>query len=68
MAGADSPQALRVAPRSRVISRQTFYPYPAEDPPSPTTYVLESKRARFLKIPLRPEPRVARRYFWAPGR
>ena len=51
---------------SRVIRRQAFY-YPAEDPQSPTVYILESKRARSLKIPLTPERPAARRYVWVPG-
>jgi hypothetical protein len=71
MAGAgdlsnNPPQALRVS--SRVLRRQAFYPYPAEDPESPTTYALERKRARSLNIPWKAERPAARRYLWAPGR
>lgn len=63
-----SQDSLALRAPSRIIRRLPgdLYPYPVEDPQSPTMYVLESKRARALKIPLKREG--AMRYFLAPGR
>lgn len=63
LSNSDSVKVLR---HSRIARRQGFYLYPAHDPPSPTEYVLQRKRARLLNISM--EPPATRGYFWGPGR
>lgn len=65
LSNSDSVKVLR---RSRIARRQGFYLYPAHDPPSPTEYVLQRKRARLLNVSMEPESPATRGYFWGPGR